>query len=129
MDGDAWPVTDPNVLPDRAGEPSSSLLARVQAQEQAAWNRLVHLYSPLVFRWGRRAGLQEADALDVGQEVFQAVWRTVHKFHRDRPGATFRGWLRTITGSKVADFYRRRQHQPPAPGGSNAETLAQQLPV
>jgi RNA polymerase sigma-70 factor (ECF subfamily) len=81
---------------------------RVRAQEQTAWDRLVHLYAPVVCAWCRRAGLQEADALDVGQEVFETVWRHIQTFRRDRPGDTFRGWLRTIVRHKIVDHRRRR---------------------
>jgi RNA polymerase sigma-70 factor (ECF subfamily) len=102
-------VTDPHVYRDR-DEPTStastSLIERVKAFDQAAWERLVELYSPLVYAWCRRAGLQEADALDVGQEVFRAVAGAIVHFHRDQPGDSFRRWLRTITRNKIHDFFR-----------------------
>jgi RNA polymerase sigma-70 factor (ECF subfamily) len=101
-------VTDASVSIVREREPSSSLLLRVQAQEQAAWVRLVHLYSPVVYQWCRHAGLQEADALDVGQEIFEAVWRNIRNFRRDRPGDSFRAWLRTIAHHKIVDHHRQR---------------------
>ena len=43
-------------------------------------------------------------------------------FQRDRSRGTFRGWLRTITRSKVADHFRQKNRQPPAKatGGSDA---------
>jgi RNA polymerase sigma-70 factor (ECF subfamily) len=123
------PVTDSNVPPNREGEPSSSLLMRVQAYDQAAWDRLVHLYTPLVCHWCQRANLQPADVQDVGQEVFKAVWRTIHTFRRDHPGDTFRGWLRTITRNKVVDFYRRQRAQVAAPGGGEILTIAYDVPV
>jgi RNA polymerase sigma-70 factor, ECF subfamily len=111
-------VTDANV-PSGGGaaEPSSSLLARVRASEQAAWARLVDLYSPLVYRWCRQAGLQAADAADVGQQVFLAVARKVRDFRRDREGDSFRGWVREITRNKVSDHFRARAGAPPAEGG------------
>ena len=119
-------MTDDSVLSNRGQEPSSSLLVRVQAQERSAWERLVHLYTPLVCAWCRRAGLQDADALDVGQEVFQAVWQTIASFRRDRAGDTFRGWLRIIVRHKITDHYRRKTVETAARGGSDALTLLQQ---
>jgi RNA polymerase sigma-70 factor (ECF subfamily) len=118
-------VTDDFVPLNRDGEPSSSLLLRVQAQEQAAWERLVHLYTPLVYGWCRRASLQEADALDVGQNVFETVWRKIGMFHRSQPGDTFRGWLRTIARHKIIDLLRRGSGDREVVGGSAAETLDQ----
>jgi RNA polymerase sigma-70 factor (ECF subfamily) len=98
---------------------------RVRSRDQAAWERLVRLYTPLVYCWCRHGGLQAADAADVGQEVFQAVARNIDNFRRERPGDSFRGWLRTITRHKLADFYRERQAPVIATGGTDAETLMQ----
>ena len=39
---------------------SRSLLERVRSNNEAAWSRLVHLYSPLVYYWCNRAGLRAA---------------------------------------------------------------------
>jgi RNA polymerase sigma-70 factor (ECF subfamily) len=36
---------------------SPTLVARVQANEQAAWQRLVDLYGPLIYSWACRGGL------------------------------------------------------------------------
>lgn len=77
--------------------------------DQQAWERLVRLYGPLVYGWCRQAGLQAADAADIGQEVFLAVARKITAFHRDRKGDTFRGWLRVITRNKIQDSLRARQ--------------------
>jgi RNA polymerase sigma-70 factor (ECF subfamily) len=82
------------------------LLLQVKAQNPAAWERLVSLYGPLVYRWCRHSGLQPADAADVGQEVFRAVARKVEDFRHGHAGETFRGWLRTITRNKVRDHLR-----------------------
>jgi RNA polymerase sigma-70 factor (ECF subfamily) len=103
------------------------LLVRVQARETTAWERLVHLYTPLVCHWCQRAGLQPADVQDVGQEVFQTVWQHIETFRRERPVDTFRGWLRTITRHKIVDFHRRRLAAETPVGGSDALTLAQQV--
>lgn len=102
------------------GSTSSSLIELAKAHDQQAWRQLVRLYGPLVDFWIRRPGLQAADAEDVFQEVFQAVARGIAAFRKDRPGDTFRGWLRTVTRSKVGDFFRRRAGDPQAAGGSDA---------
>lgn len=108
------------------GSTSSSLLTNVQAHDQDAWRRLVRLYGSLVSFWIHRAGLQAADAGDVFQEVFRAVAEGVGEFRKDRPGDSFRGWLRTITRSKLADHFRRVDRQPMATGGSDAYRRLQQ---
>ena len=108
---------------------SSSLLERVKSRDQAAWERLVSLYSPLVYHWCRQAGLQAADAADVGQEVFQAVARKVADFRHDRPGDSFRRWLRTITRNKLRDRAKRDQVGEVGAGGSDAQNALLQVPA
>lgn len=110
------------------GATSPSLLLRVQANQPGAWERLVEMYAPLIYHWCRRARLGPEDAADVFQEVFRAVARGVVGFRRDRAGDTFRGWLRTIARSKIADHFRRLEQAPQPAGGTDAQIRLQALP-
>src|SRR5207253_4989756 len=56
---------------------SPSLLDRVRTRDKSAWERMVHLYAPLVDYWLWKAGLQRADRDDLRQEVFLAVDRKI----------------------------------------------------
>lgn len=114
---------------EESGSIGSSLLERLKLESPEAWRRLVHLFGPLVYQWCRRHGLQAADATDVGQEVFRAVACSIGRFRRDRPADTFRGWLWTITRSKIAENWRQRQKQPQASGGSTAQMRLAELAV
>lgn len=105
---------------------SPSLLLRVVARDDAAWQMLVSLYGPMVYRWARKAGLQAHDTLDVVQNVFLAVASDIGRFRRSRPEDSFRGWLWTICRHKVLDHFRDRQHQNIAVGGSTAHRQLQQ---
>jgi RNA polymerase sigma-70 factor (ECF subfamily) len=102
---------------EASGSISSSLLERVRARDPQAWERLACLYGPLVYGWARQQGLQDADAGDVVQEVFGTVAARIADFRRDGPGASFRGWLWTITRNKLGDHFRRRASRPQAAGG------------
>jgi DNA-directed RNA polymerase specialized sigma24 family protein len=84
---------------------SLTLLERLRGNEQAAWHTTVHLYMPLVAHWCARAGVKGADADDVIQEVFRAAAASLPNFRRDRPGDTFRGWLRGITRHALAPIF------------------------
>ena len=97
---------------------SPSLLGRATAGDSQAWQRMVQIYGPLVYSWARRTGLQPQDAADVTQETFAAVSNRLQGYDAQRPGATFRGWLWTITRNKAADLVRNQQAQPGARGGS-----------
>jgi RNA polymerase sigma-70 factor (ECF subfamily) len=119
----------PDVDPDDSSSAMpSSLLQRLRGGEPEAWQRLLHLYEPLVRQWGRLAGLSAEDAADVAQEVFQAVARHVADFRRERPGDSFRGWLWTIVHNKIRDLLRRRRHSVQAAGGTSAQEQLARLP-
>ena len=47
------------------------------------------------------------DLPDLVQEVFAAVGPGLKTYQKDRPGATFRGWLRGIVRHKLNDHFRR----------------------
>lgn len=106
--------------PSSAFRTSPSLLVRVQANDKDAWTRLVDLYAPLVFHWCKSAQLSPEDTSDVFQETFRSVASRINDFHRDRPGDTFRGWLRVITQNKIRDHFRRLREEPRAAGGTDA---------
>lgn len=107
---------------------SISLLRMAREQSPEAWNRLMALYGPLVEFWCRRWGAQESDVEDIRQEVFRAVAGALGKFRRDRPGDTFRGWLRVISRRKFLDFCRRQQNLQEGRGGSSAYWHLLQVP-
>lgn len=100
---------------------SLSLVERLQAREPRAWERLVDLYGPTIYRWCRQSGVRPEDAQEVCQEVFCAVAQHVGRFRRERPGDSFRGWLRAIARNKLNDHFRRLGRQPGPQGGSAAQ--------
>jgi len=106
---------------------SLSLLQRARAGDPGAWERLVHLYAPLVHYWCRRLGVQAADGEDVAQEVFQLAFARINDFRRTQAGHTLRGWLRGITRNKVLEFYRRSGQQPQGVGGSTIHLHLQEI--
>lgn len=108
---------------------SRSLLDRVKVDDPAAWDRLVALYGPLVFRWCRRLDLPEQEIADVFQDVFQAVATHIASFRKEKPGDTFRGWLRAITKNKVNDHFRKVGREPGGAGGTEAQVRFARLPA
>src|SRR5207248_2374355 len=70
---------------DRMSQTPVSLLERLRRPgEEAAWMRFVELYTPLLYYWGRRAGLQEPDAADLVQDVLTLLVRKLPEFTYDR---------------------------------------------
>lgn len=109
------------------GATSLTLLDRARANEADAWARLVTLYAPLVRHWCLAGGLQPTDVDDVVQEVCRAALAGLATFRRDRPGDTFRGWLRALTRTALALHYRRRARVPVASGGNAAFAQLQEV--
>lgn len=100
----------------------ASLLERLkQPRESGAWERFVQLYTPLLYFWARRLGLQESDAADLVQDVFVLLVQKLPQFHYDRD-KSFRGWLRTVLQNKWNDRARKKEA---SAWSSHGETLQQ----
>jgi RNA polymerase sigma-70 factor (ECF subfamily) len=121
-------IPDSMVAPVEPGSDTRGLLEAVKQRRPEAWNRLAHLYGPLVFGWCRRAGLQTRDAEDVLQEVFLTVASRIADFQPDPNFGTFRGWLRMIARNKIGDWLRRHTRQEQAAGGSEARQALAEVP-
>jgi DNA-directed RNA polymerase specialized sigma24 family protein len=83
--------------------PRLSLLHRLQQGDQAAWQRLVDLYSAHLFLWGCRAGLQGPEAADLVRGVFDAIRQKLPAI----PG-NFRDWLRSLAHGQQRKLLQRR---------------------
>jgi RNA polymerase sigma-70 factor (ECF subfamily) len=84
---------------------SASLLEQLRKPSaQAAWERFVQLYTPLLCLWAQRLGLRGQEADDLVQDVFTVLVRRLPTFSYD-PQQRFRGWLWAVTRSR----YRSRR--------------------
>jgi RNA polymerase sigma-70 factor (ECF subfamily) len=106
---------------DPTGSTASSLVSSLRGESPVAWTRFAAIYTPLVYRWVRQAGVSADDAADVVQDVFQGVARQIAQFRHEKPGDTFRGWLYSITRHKVCDHFRRRRDQVDPVGGTDMQ--------
>ena len=87
---------------------SESLLFRLRSPcDDMAWSRFVDLYTPLIFYWARRSGMNSEDAADLVQEIFAVLVKKLPEFKYD-PQKSFRSWLRTVTMNKRAEHLRRK---------------------
>ena len=107
---------------------SASLIARVRGRDDVAWSELIELYAPLVYYWCRKTNIPEQDIADVLQDVFRSVVTNIATFRNDRPSDTFRGWLRTVTRSRLNDYFRQQARIPLAAGGSDFKSRIERVP-
>jgi RNA polymerase sigma-70 factor (ECF subfamily) len=99
-------------------ETKYSLLLRLQdASNDEAWMEFVELYERAVFRYVRCKGLQEADALEVVQQVLLAVHRSVDQWQPKGQGS-FRRWLLRVASNQATTMVRQKYRQRLLTGGT-----------
>jgi len=103
---DRWPMTRPDLL-----------LRLRDERADDAWRTFVATYAPLVYRYCRTKGLQDADALDITQAVLPRVRKFVYRPERGR----FRHWLMTVTAREVAHHRARMGRPGRAPGRADTD--------
>ena len=107
---------------------SASLIDRVKVQDMVAWERFNALYTPVVYGWARKANLQQDDAADIVQEVFQAVAKSINRFGSEGKPKRFRAWLWGITRFKLQDHFRRCMSQPQGADGTGVQLDLARMP-
>ena len=111
-------------------ETRASLILRLpDAADVAAWDEVLSIYGPLVYRMGLRQGLQAADADDLVQEVFTAVARSVSQWLERSDRGKFRAWLLRIARNTSVNFLTRRRHRPIGNGGNEVSDWMVDIPA
>jgi RNA polymerase sigma factor (sigma-70 family) len=83
----------------------AALVSRAVTGDQDAWDELVDRYAPLIWSICRNYRLADADAEDVGQQVWLHL---VNRLENLRDPAALPGWLTTITRRECARVRRAR---------------------
>lgn len=100
----------------------ASLLVRMRdGSDPDAWRQFLEIYAPTVYAYGRRRGLQDADAADLMQEVMRSVAGAAGRLDYDPGRGSFRGWLYTIARNKLFTFLEAGRRR--ARGTGDTETL------
>lgn len=107
-----------------------SLLARLGtgSSDPSAWPEFVGTYGPAVIAWCRHHGLQDSDAEDVTQDVLFRFWRHSERFRYD-PLRRFRGYLRRMVMTAVADWSAARALDRQATGDEAVQGLLRDVPA
>jgi RNA polymerase sigma-70 factor (ECF subfamily) len=116
-------MTDP-------GGTRPSLLIRIRdARDADAWNQFVALYGPLVYRYGRKYGLQDADADDLAQAVLQAVAGAIQRLDYDPRQGSFRGWLFQVVRNQLRKLLARRKRAAVGSGDTHVQAVLEAQPA
>src|SRR4051794_26432651 len=108
----------------------ASLLLRLRdPRDEIAWREFVELYTPLVYGYARKQGLQDADAADLGQDVLGSVAGAVGRLEYDPAKGAFRNWLFTVVRHKLANWRAAQGNRLRGSGDSGTRRLLEQRPV
>lgn len=87
-----------------------TLLNRVRFEKDPdAWRDFVTIYGPLIYNYCRKKKLNDSDAEDVCQEVFQQISKSFHDFEYNRQLGRFRSWLGTVTYHEICKFWKKNK--------------------
>jgi RNA polymerase sigma factor (sigma-70 family) len=89
--------------PGRGGPVIADLVTRARNGDKQAWDALVERYAPLIWSICRRHGLSDADAEDIGQNVWLKL---VGQMEKIRLPAALPGWLATTTRRECGRILR-----------------------
>ena len=91
-----WPETNP------------SLILRIKDPQNAvAWNELIAIYRPVIYRLARRKGLLHEDAEDLVQGVFLSVTKAIDRWEHGEGQPRFRNWLGIIARNAIVNAITR----------------------
>lgn len=106
-----------------ADSTSISLLRRLRETDaEADWLRFSKLYTPLIFYWGKRQGLDAMESAHLVQEVMTKLVVKLREFEYD-PQLKFRGWLRTVSINQARDLRRAAAYRKATGLGDVAEPV------
>ncbi len=101
-------MNDSPTSADASLQTRHSLLNRLaECDDQAGWREFFERYWRLIYGFARKAGLGDADAQDIVQEVMLSVAKSVGDY-RKQQGGSFKGWLLTIVRRRMADHWRAK---------------------
>ncbi len=108
-----WPETNP------------SLILRIKDPQNAvAWNELMAIYRPVVYRLARRKGLLHEDAEDLVQGVFLSVAKAIDRWEHGDHQPRFRNWLGKIARNAIVNAITRAKPDRASGKSSVMQTLA-----
>lgn len=82
------------------------LIKQAKSGDEAAFEKIVKLYEKSVYTSSLYIAKNHADALDISQEVFVKLWRTLPYFRNE---ASLKTWIATITHTCAVDYIRKRE--------------------
>jgi RNA polymerase sigma factor (sigma-70 family) len=106
-----------------------SLVLRLRDRDdEAAWAEFAQMYGPLIYRVAIQKGLQDADARDLCQDVFQAVASAIERWDPNPAKGRFRAWLFRIVRNILVNFFAARRRHPQGSGRTSIQEMLDAQP-
>ncbi len=86
------------------------------------------MYGPMIFRFVRSRGLQDADAADLVQEVLRRVGGSIERLEYAKEKGGFRAWLFTITRNCLNTFLKKKKRTNPVGNDTAQYAMLNQVP-
>jgi RNA polymerase sigma-70 factor (ECF subfamily) len=83
-----------------------TLIAQALKGKKSAWLTLVKRYEKILYNYALRMVNNPADAMDLLQDIFIALFRNLSSF---RGESAFKSWLFKIAHYRCLEFYRRKR--------------------
>ncbi|WP_284141462.1 MULTISPECIES: RNA polymerase sigma factor [unclassified Virgibacillus] len=83
------------------------LIARIKANDEQAFTKLVHIYKPIIERFAFQFGIKDDQISDIVQETFLRIYRKIDLFHEGKLST----WIYQITLNITRDYYRKQKRQ------------------
>src|SRR5262245_19332272 len=85
-----------------------------EPENAARWEAFALHYGPMIKAWWCKEGYQDADALDLTQELLIKIREEVPRFRRRETSA--HAWVRRVARNFVIDHHRRQSLRVRVPG-------------
>jgi len=86
----------------------NALIAAATNGDKAAFGKIVTMYEKLVYNTIKLKVTNADDAMDLSQEVFIKLWKSIGKYRGD---CRFSTWLYKIATNASLDFLRKSTHE------------------
>lgn len=90
---------------DEAAPSDADLVVRARSGDDPAFGQLIRRHQNSIFRFLSHQVSNPADASDIAQETFVALFRSLDRYDTSRP---FLAWAFVIARNKARDHHRRR---------------------
>jgi RNA polymerase sigma factor (sigma-70 family) len=95
----------------------------------AIWTEFVEIYELLIYRLAVNKGFQDAEALDLCQDVFRAVAVAIDRWDPDPVKGCFRAWLFRIARNLLVSFLAAQRRKAWRSGSTSVQELLEAQPA